>query len=87
MADILADTEFESDGSLGYVTMDLEDDRLHGYAMPVLPGPNLFLHVSPYDSLVCPVCPNHKACGWSEADARAHGLARAHAAPRWHLHQ
>ena len=35
MANILADAEFESDGSLGYITMDLEDDRQHGYATPI----------------------------------------------------
>ena len=35
-ADILVGAEFKSDGSPGYVTTDLEDDRLHGYAMPVL---------------------------------------------------
>jgi hypothetical protein len=79
MADILAEVEAESDGSSGYVMMDLEDDRLHGYATPILLGPNLFLRVSLYGSLVCPVWPNRKACGWSEADARAHVLARAHA--------
>ena len=77
MANILA--EAESDGSPGYVTMDSEDDCLHSYAMPILPGPNLFLHVSPYGGLVCPVCPNCKARGWSEVDARVHVLARAHA--------
>jgi hypothetical protein len=52
VADILA--EAESDGSPGYVMTDSKDDRLHGYAMPVLPGLNLFLHISPYDCLVCP---------------------------------
>ena len=77
MADILV--EAVSNGSLGYVTMDLEDDRLHGYSMPVLLGPNLFLRISPYGDLVCPICPNCKAHGWSEADARVHVLARAHA--------
>ena len=79
MANILADAEFESDGSLGYIMMESEDDHLHGYATPVLPGPNLFLRVSPYGGLVCPICSNHKAHGWIEADARAHVLARAHA--------
>jgi len=79
MADILAEAEAESDGSPGYVTMDSEDDRLHGYTTHVLSDLNLFLHVSTYGGLVCPVCPNHKACGWSEANARAHVLARAHA--------
>jgi hypothetical protein len=39
----------------------------------------MFLHVSQYGDLVCPICPNHKAHGWIEADARAHVLARAHA--------
>ena len=79
VADILAEAEFESDGSPGYVTTDSEDDRLHGYATHVLLGPNLFLHVSPYGGLVCPVCPNRKACGWIKANARAQVLARAHA--------
>ena len=79
MADILADAETESDGSLGYTTIDSEDDRLRSYAMPVLLGLNLFLCVSPYGALVCPVYPNHKARGWIEADARVLVLARAHA--------
>ena len=79
MADILADVEFESDGSLGYVMTNSEDDHLHGYATPVLLVPNLFLRVSPYGGLVCPVCPNCKAHGWIEADARVHVLVRAHA--------
>ena len=79
MANILAEAEFEPVGSPGYVMTDLEDDRLHGYATPILPGPNLFLHISPYGSLVCHVFPNHKAHGWSKADTRAHVLARAHA--------
>ena len=79
VADILADAEFESDGSPSYVTMDSEVDRLHGYATPILLGPNLFLCMSLYGCLVCRVCPNYKAHGWSEADARAHVLARAHA--------
>ena len=78
MANILAEADAESDDSLGYVMMDLEDDHLHGYTMPVLLGSNLFLRVNPYDGLVCPICPNRKVCGWSEADARAHVLARAH---------
>ena len=86
MADIFGDAKVKFDGSLGYVTMDSNDDRLHGYAMPILIGLNLFLRVSPYGGLVCLVCPNHKAHGWIMADARAHVLARAHA-PRWHLHQ
>jgi len=75
-ADILA--EAESDGSPGYVTTDSEDDRLHRYATPVLSGPNLFWHVSLYGGMVCPICSNRKARGWSKADARAHVLARAH---------
>ena len=75
----MADAEVQSDGFLGYVMMDLEDDHLHGYTMPVLLGPNLFFHASPYGGLVCPVCPNREACGWYEANARAHVLARAHA--------
>jgi hypothetical protein len=79
VADILSNTEFESDGSPVYVTMDSKNDRLHGYAMPVLSGLNLFLRVSPYGNLVCPVCPKRKAHGWIEANARAHVLARAHA--------
>jgi len=79
MADILVEAEFESDGYLDYVTTDTKADRLHGYATFVLLGPNLFLHVSPYGGLVCPICPNHKAYGWIEADARAHVLVRAHA--------
>ena len=79
MADVLADAEFESDGSLGYVMMDSKDDHLHGYITPVLLGLNLFLRVSPYGGLVCPVCPNRKAHGWIEADARVYVLARAHA--------
>ena len=79
MANILADAEFESDGSPGYVTMDSKDDRLHGYAMPILLSLNLFLRIGPYGCLVCPVCPNRKARGWIKADARAHVLARAHA--------
>ena len=79
MADILAEAEAESNGSLSYVMMDSKDDRLHGYATPILLGLNLFLRVSPYGGLVCPVCPNRKAHGWSEADARAHVLVRAHA--------
>jgi hypothetical protein len=78
-ANILANAEAESDGSLGYIMTDSEDDHLHGYATPILLGPNLFLRVSPFAGLVCPVCPNRKACGWIEADARAHMLARAHA--------
>ena len=77
MANILA--KAKSDGSLGYVTMDLEDDHLHGYATPVLLGQNIFLRISPYGSLVCFICPNCKARGWIKADARAHVLARAHA--------
>ena len=79
MANILAEADAESDDSLGYVMMDLEDDRLHGYTMPVLLGSNLFLRVNPYDGLVCPICPNHKARGWSEDDARVIVLVRAHA--------
>jgi hypothetical protein len=79
VADILAMADAESDGSLGYIMMDLEDDCLHGYTTPILPGPNLFLRVSSYGSLVCPACPNRKAHGWIKADARAHVLARAHA--------
>ena len=79
MADILANAEVESDGFPGYVTMDSENDCLHSYATPILPGPNLFLHVSQYGSLVCLVCPNRKAHGWIKANARAHMLARAHA--------
>jgi hypothetical protein len=79
VADILAEAEFEPDGFSGYITMDSKDNRLHGYAMPILLGLNLFLHVIPYGGLVCPVCPNHKAHGWIEADARAHVLERAHA--------
>ena len=79
VADILADTKVKSDGSLGYVTTDSEDDHLHGYATPILLALNLFLCVSPYGGLVCPICSNHKAHGWIEADARAHVLARAHA--------
>ena len=68
MADILAEAEFESNGSPGYITIDSEDDRLHGYTTLVLPGPNLFLSVSPIGGLVCPVCPNRKAHGWIEAN-------------------
>ena len=79
VADILADAEFESDGSPSYVTMDSEVDRLHGYATPILLGPKLFLRISPYGSLVCPICPNYKAHDWIKADAREHVLARAHA--------
>ena len=79
VADILADVEFEFNGSPGYDMMGLEDDLLHGYATPVLPGPNMFLRISPYGILVCLICPNLKACGWIEADAKAHVLARAHA--------
>ena len=79
MANILADAEFESDGSLGYVMMDSEDDHLHGYTTPVLLGQNLFLCIGPYGSLVCFICPNRKARGWLEADARAHVLVRTHA--------
>ena len=75
----LANVEFASDGSLGYVTTGLEDDCLHSYATPILLGPNMFLHVSPYGGLVCSVYPNRKARGWIEANARAHVLARAHA--------
>jgi len=71
--------EAESDGSLSYITIDSEDERMYGYAMPFTLGPNLFLHISPYGGLVCPVCPNRMAHGWLEADARAHMLARAHA--------
>ena len=63
VADILVEVEAKSDGSPGYVTTDSEDDRLHAYAMPILLGLNLFLHVSPYGGLVCPICPNHKARG------------------------
>ena len=77
VADILVEVEFESDSSLGYVTMDSEDDRLHGYATHVLLGPNLFLHVSPYGGLVCPICPNRMPHGWNEANARAHVLVKA----------
>jgi len=77
MADILAKAKFKSDGSPDYVTTDLEGDHLHGYVMPILLGLNLFLHVSPYHGLVCPVCPNRKAYGWSDADARVHVLATA----------
>jgi hypothetical protein len=82
-ANILAEAnildEAESNGSPGYIMMDSEDDHLHGYATPVLLGPNLFLRISPYGGLVCPICPNHRAHGWSKADARAHVLPRAHA--------
>ena len=46
MANILA--KAKSDGSPGYVTMESKDDRLHGYAMPVLLGSNLLLRVSSY---------------------------------------
>jgi len=74
MANILANAEFESDGSPGYVTTDSEDDHLHDYATPILLGPNLFLRISPYGGLVCPICPNRKARGWIEAKARAHVL-------------
>ena len=59
--------------------MDSNDDRLHGYPMPVPMGLNLFMHASPFGGLVCPVCPNRKACGWSEANTRVHVLVRAHA--------
>ena len=59
--------------------MDSKDDHLHGYTMPVLLGLNLFLHISPYGGLVCPIYPNHKARGWIEAIARTHVLARSHA--------
>ena len=76
MADILADAEVESDGSSSYIMMDLEDDRLHGYAMPVLLGPNLFLRVILYGGLVCPVCPNRLPYGWNEDDTMAHVLAK-----------
>ena len=57
--------------------MDSNDDRLHGYPMPVPMGLNLFMHASPFGGLVCPVCPNHMPHGWNEADARAHVLAKA----------
>jgi hypothetical protein len=79
MVNILADTEFESNGSPGYVTMDSKDDHLHVYATPILLRLNLFLRVSSYGGLVCLVCPNRKACGWIKANARAQVLARAHA--------
>ena len=79
VADILANAELESDGSPGYVMMDSEDDRLHGYAMPILSVLNMFLQISLYGGLVCPICTNRKAHGWSKADTRAHVLARAHA--------
>ena len=36
MSNILGDAEVESDGSPGYITTDLDNARLHGYAMPVL---------------------------------------------------
>ena len=78
VADTSAEAEFESNDSLSYVTTNSEDDRLHGYATPILLGLNLFLHVSPCGDLVCLVYPNHKAHGWIEADPRAHVLARAH---------
>jgi hypothetical protein len=58
--------------------MDSDDDRLHGYQTPFTPGPNLFMRVSLYGSLVCPVCPNRMAHGWLEVDARAYMLAKAH---------
>jgi hypothetical protein len=87
VANILANAKFESDGSPSYIMADSEDDCLHGYATPVLPGLNLFLRISPYGGLVCPICHNHKARGWIKADARAHVLARAHAPPRRPLHQ
>ena len=35
------------------------------------------MHVNPYGSLVCLICPNSMARGWIEADTRAHVLARA----------
>jgi hypothetical protein len=64
VADIWTEDEAESDGSPGYVMMDLEEDHLHGYAMPALLGPILLLRVSLYGSFVCPVYPNHKSHGW-----------------------
>jgi hypothetical protein len=63
VANILANAKFESDGSPSYIIADSEDDRLHNCATPVLLGSNLFLRISPYGDLVCPVCPNHKARG------------------------
>ena len=72
VADTSAEAEFESNDSLSYVTTNSEDDRLHGYATPILLGLNLFLRVSPYGGLVCPVYPNHKAHGWIMADAKVH---------------
>ena len=79
VADIMAEAEAKSNGSPGYIMTDLKDDRLHSYAMPVLLGLNLFLCISLYDGLVCPVYTNLKAHGWIEADTRAHVLVRAHA--------
>ena len=69
----------ESEGSLGNITMDSDDDHLHGYPTPVPAGLNLFIRASPFGGLVCPICPNHKARDWIDADARAHVLVRAHA--------
>jgi hypothetical protein len=78
VANILDNAKTEYDSSPSYIMMDSKDDRLHGYAMPILPGPNLFLRVSPFGGLVCPICTNRKARGWIKADARAHVLVRAH---------
>jgi hypothetical protein len=67
----------ESKGSPGNIMIDSANDHLHDYPTPISMGPNLFIHTSPFGGLLCPVCPNRMPCGWNEANARAHVLAKA----------
>jgi hypothetical protein len=72
------EAEAESDGSLGYIMTDSDDDRLDEYPTPIPMGLNLFIYASLLGGLVCPVYPNRMPRGWNKADTRVHVLAKAH---------